>query len=192
MAIDARRVVVRGRDAACQPIIEPPQRAQLVRHFSNAAPRLPLQLHDVELRYASFGPQIRGQPDLRQRVAAQIESQTFDPPGAEIPTAEDTGFGHAAQWFRHAGTPETGSQGKLGTLGHCLQPPLFQLFYLPFAVIVPVVTLRNRNGAYHLRIPTASRTGFYGVILLPQDARSWVEPFRQPEASACTPSQDHP
>jgi hypothetical protein len=101
MAVDAGGGMMGGRDAARDPVLEPAQVAQRVRHGPNARARLPFQLHDVELGNAAFGPQVGRQADFGQRVAFQIKRQALDAAGAEVPAGDDAAGRDALEILGH-------------------------------------------------------------------------------------------
>ena len=101
LGVDPAGGVMRRRDAAGDPVIEPAERPQLVRHGPNRRPSLTFQLEDVELGDAARGPEIGRQPDVGDRVAVEIEGEALDAGRAEIPSGEDGVGGDVAQGIGH-------------------------------------------------------------------------------------------
>ena len=101
-AVDAAGGVVRRRDAAGAPVFEAVQLAQLAHDGARAGVRLAFELHQVQLRNVGrLGPQVRGQAHLGDGVAVEVERETFDGAGAEVPAGDDGVRGDVAQGLGH-------------------------------------------------------------------------------------------
>src|SRR5690242_14622934 len=70
-AIDAAGGVVRGRDAAGDPVPQPAKPAQLVRHGPHAGACLSFQLHEIQFGNAALRPQIGRQANGCESVALE-------------------------------------------------------------------------------------------------------------------------
>src|SRR5262245_11070944 len=101
VAVDASRSVMRRRDAAGPPMLQPAQVAQPSRHGAHARPRLALQLQKIEFRNTGRGPQVRRQRDPRNRVAIQVKCQALHSARAEVPSRDNRFRGHVTKRLGH-------------------------------------------------------------------------------------------
>ena len=100
VVVDAAGGVVRRRDAAGHPL-SCPLLAELRSQRAQAGHRLPFQLHQVQFGDAAFGPQVGRQTHLGELVAVEVEGQTLDGAGTEVPARHDAIGGHTAKRLGH-------------------------------------------------------------------------------------------
>ena len=63
--------------------------------------RLSFQLHQIEFRNAARRPKIGRQSHFSEGLAVEIEGETLDGAGAEVPAGDDAVGGDATKWFGH-------------------------------------------------------------------------------------------
>ena len=90
--VDAASRVVGGRNTCGCPVAEPAGFAQAGRDSPRTGAGLTFQLEQVQLGDAACRPQISRQSNLGESSAVQVEGETLDRTGAEVP-AGDYGFG---------------------------------------------------------------------------------------------------
>ena len=77
-AVDPAGRVVRRRDAAGDPVLEPAEVAEPGGDGPRRRPGLAFELHQVQLGDAALGPQVGRQPDLGDDLAVEVEGQALD------------------------------------------------------------------------------------------------------------------
>src|SRR5262249_50824482 len=101
IAVDPPSRVMRGRDTAGDPILQPAKAAQVSRQCTRARSCLTFQLHQVEFGYTSFSPEIGWQANFGERSSFDIKRKALHGACAEIPSANDALRRNATKGLGH-------------------------------------------------------------------------------------------